>query len=137
MRRRQYKNICTILIDIDYFKKINDTWGHKTGDNVIINTANIIKDNIRSDDTLARLGGEEFVILLYNLNVNTAAEIAERIRANVETQIKNTISVPVTISIGLCLLPKQECCQLDIISLADQALYKAKNSGRNKVCIYQ
>ncbi|EAZ5467739.1 GGDEF domain-containing protein [Salmonella enterica] len=131
------KNICTILIDIDYFKKINDTWGHKTGDNVIINTANIIKDNIRSDDTLARLGGEEFVILLYNLNVNTAAEIAERIRANVETQIKNTISVPVTISIGLCLLPKQECCQLDIISLADQALYKAKNSGRNKVCIYQ
>ncbi|ECX4263720.1 GGDEF domain-containing protein, partial [Salmonella enterica] len=131
------KQICIIIIDIDHFKKINDTWGHKTGDIVIKNTANIIKENIRPDDILARLGGEEFIILLYNLNISAARKIAERIRENVEASVNNTITVPVTVSVGLCLLPKLDCFQLDIISLADQALYKAKNSGRNQICVYQ
>ncbi|MCT7046437.1 GGDEF domain-containing protein, partial [Salmonella enterica] len=90
--------ICIIIIDIDHFKKINDTWGHKTGDIVIKNTANIIKENIRPDDILARLGGEEFIILLYNLNISAARKIAERIRENVEASVNNTITVPVTVS---------------------------------------
>ncbi|EBS9006907.1 diguanylate cyclase [Salmonella enterica] len=69
------------------------------------------------------------------MNISTARKIAERIRANVEASVNNTI--PVTVSVGLCLLPKLDCFQLDIISLADQALYKAKNSGRNQICVYQ
>ncbi|MDW7998241.1 MAG: PfkB family carbohydrate kinase, partial [Thermodesulfovibrio sp.] len=113
-----------LLIDIDYFKKINDTYGHDYGDVVLKNTAELIKKNIRPTDKLYRYGGEEFLLLLSNITTSNAIKIAERIRKAIQ---KHGM---VTVTIGISEINSS----LDAsIKQADIALYQGKNSGRNRV----
>ncbi len=121
-----------ILIDIDYFKKINDTYGHQMGDEVLIQVANLIKQNIRDSDIAARWGGEELAIYLPRVDTPTAANIAERIRKCVE----NETMPKVTISCGVAKWDREHHQNLSVETLfhhADIALYDAKKRGRNQV----
>jgi len=123
------------MIDIDYFKKINDKYGHDTGDKIIISLANILRSSTSPYDIVARFGGEEFCIVLKNINPNSAEEIFNRIKENVEKfsyRINDDVSISFTISIGAVLFNEEESVE-DNINEADMMLYKAKNNGRNQV----
>ncbi len=122
-----------LMLDLDHFKKVNDTYGHTAGDHVLKEIAEILKNSVRENDIVARYGGEEFVILLKDTDYSSAMKVAERIRANVENFSFPMAKNAITISIGLA-----EYCPLesskDLILRADRALYCAKNQGRNRVC---
>jgi diguanylate cyclase (GGDEF)-like protein/PAS domain S-box-containing protein len=126
---------CVILADIDYFKKINDTYGHDTGDKVLIEVARRIQENIREDDILIRYGGEEFLIILGHDNLNQGHIFAERLRHLFEESIfrLDDIQLKLTLSFGLSQRRSYEETFEDIIKKADVALYNAKDNGRNKV----
>ena len=130
-----------LMLDIDFFKLVNDSYGHQTGDIVLKNIAELIKNSLRDFDICARIGGEEFVIALSETNQDEALEVAERIRLLIENTkiLPLTPSPPlqITVSIGLSSLNSKEDSIDALISRADQALYKAKNTGRNRVCISQ
>lgn len=123
-----------LLLDIDHFKRVNDTYGHPAGDLVIQNIAQGIRDSLRQDDITGRLGGEEFAVLLPKATLQQAQQLAERIREHVAATptITHKETIYVTISIGVALLYGQD--ENSVQSQADQALYQAKNSGRNRVC---
>ncbi len=127
---RNKTNVLFLMLDLDYFKKINDLYGHPVGDIVLINVANEIKNSIRKSDLLARMGGEEFAILIedYNLNSN----LAEKIRQNIE-KLRLYENITVTISIGGVISKNYNYDYL--YKKADEALYKAKKT-RNKVVIF-
>lgn len=130
------KDACLIMVDIDYFKKVNDTYGHPTGDIVLKNTANIIERCIRKKDWVARFGGEEFLIFLPGTNRKTGSSVAERIRKEIEDALVNSNGgkIRVTASFGVAsLLDDGIKAAQDLIKLADQNLYSAKESGRNMV----
>ncbi len=125
-----------LLIDIDFFKKINDTHGHQAGDKVLKEIGKIFRQNCRADDYVSRNGGEEFSILLENAPNSKAIEIAERIRkiiSEYEFEISYGRKINVTISIGISSYPETVTDITQIIERADDALYKAKHSGRNLV----
>lgn len=123
-----------LMLDIDHFKRVNDTYGHPAGDLVIQNIAQGIRDSLRQDDISGRLGGEEFAVLLPKATLQQAQQLAERIREHVAATptITHKETIYVTISIGVALLYGQD--EDSVKSQADQALYQAKNSGRNRVC---
>ena len=114
-----------IIIDIDFFKKINDTHGHLAGDKILKQVANITKAAIRTNDILARFGGEEFILLLPNANLEQAYLIAERIRKNIEKETN------ITVSLGITTLKEIDSIE-NLIDRADKALYLAKQQGRNR-----
>lgn len=123
-----------ILIDIDFFKKVNDTYGHQVGDEVLIQVSHLIKQNIRETDIAARWGGEELAIYLPKVDIAFAQIIAQRIRAQVEG-LTNPL---VTISVGVAKWEKDKSSELSVETLfnhADVALYEAKNNGRNQVIV--
>lgn len=123
-----------ILIDIDYFKTVNDTFGHQVGDEVLIQVSNLIRHSIRDSDIAARWGGEELAVYLPRVDKNTAHSVAERIRECVEQET----SPQVTISCGLAKWSREMDVNLSVEALfhqADIALYEAKNSGRNQVVL--
>ena len=128
-----------MIMDIDHFKKVNDTWGHPVGDQVIKTVVSIIGKSIRPDDLFARVGGEEFGVLLTDIDTERAKALAERIRENVErlTGDNPEYAIPqkVTISIGAVVTQKNELNPKEIYQLADNALYEAKETGRNKVVV--
>ena len=136
---RSNQPLSLLMLDIDFFKLVNDSYGHQTGDMVLKSIAELIKSIVRDFDICARIGGEEFVILLPETNKDKALEVAERIRVLIEnTKISSFSPMPqlqITISIGLSTLSSKEDSIDTLISNADQALYKAKNTGRNRVCI--
>ena len=123
--------ISMAIIDIDYFKKINDTYGHLKGDDVIVYIVNLIKNTIHKKDCMIRWGGEEFLIIFYNMEVKAALDKCEEIRKKVETS--NNGVCKVTVSIGISDYSKD---YIQTVSHADLALYKAKSTGRNTVVIY-
>lgn len=131
-RKKRYgTDLALIILDIDYFKKVNDTYGHDIGDHVLINFAKIVKENIRIQDTFARWGGEEFVILLPQTDLDGVMTIAEKIRAIVENNVE--VKIPqITTSVGVTLINSKDSRKNAFIRV-DEALYKAKNSGRNCV----
>jgi len=139
--RRQRQPLACMFLDIDRFKRINDTYGHQIGDLVLHGVAATIKAQLRTSDTLARYGGEEFVALLPQTAQTHALEIAERIRAAIETQVFATPQgerVPVTISIGLSMAlldgaGEHKDAATAMVAAADHALYEAKHGGRNRV----
>lgn len=136
-RAKRFKiNFALILIDIDNFKHLNDTYGHLSGDKVLIEIANIMKAQTRETDIVARYGGEEFVIVVSESNKQGAVRIAERIRKTISEHkfILQEKEVPVTVSIGVSAYNQDGETKTEIISKADQALYKAKTTGKNKVC---
>ena len=128
-----------MIMDIDHFKKVNDTWGHPVGDQVIKTVVNIIGKSIRPDDLLARVGGEEFGVLLTDIDTERAKALAERIRENVESLTGDNpeyaIPQKVTISIGAGVTQENALNPNEIYRLADNALYEAKETGRNKVVV--
>jgi len=123
-----------LLADIDYFKRINDTYGHDAGDGVLKNIAALFKRLLRRSDCLCRWGGEEFLILLRGTVANEALQIAERLRQSIESHMFQPFreSGFVTVSIGGCGLPPDRRVE-DLIDIADNYLYRAKNNGRNQV----
>lgn len=119
-----------IILDIDHFKRVNDSYGHSMGDKVLINIANTLKDNIRENDIIARWGGEEFVILLPHTQIDDAYLLAEKLRVFVE---KNSfIDNKITVSSGVGIYNKKESVK-EFFEKIDNALYTAKNTGRNRV----
>lgn len=127
-----------LMLDIDHFKKVNDTHGHAAGDEAIISSANVLKNKLRPYDIVGRLGGEEFAMMLLDCTVTKATEVAERLRQQIETTaiIYEEKSIFITISIGISSICNDDKNIDDVLVRADKALYEAKNSGRNciKVC---
>lgn len=138
VRARRFKTpMAVLMLDIDYFKRVNDSYGHKAGDLVLQELAEILSQTLRTIDIVSRMGGEEFAILLPQTDRADAEQIAERVRLLVEMTPKKLDSgelVHYTISIGLATMDESDTVIDSIINRADKALYKAKNSGRNKVC---
>ena len=128
-----------LMIDIDHFKKINDTYGHLNGDKSLQFLVSLLKSNIRKDDKVIRFGGEEFIIVLKGLNdINKLKDVAENIRLKVATfsRVESSIKAPFTISIGGCLW-KEEASLDDNIKVLDSYLYVAKHAGRNATYIQE
>ena len=120
------------MLDIDFFKKYNDTYGHLAGDQIIKRLGKIIAKTVRIGDIAARYGGEEFVVLAYDADSENAYYLAERIRKQVQEKLQKD---GITISIGVASYPKHGLDIETIIKKADEALYIAKRSGRNQVQI--
>ena len=129
--KRQKEIFSFVLFDVDYFKKVNDTYGHQMGDEVLKEVAQITLKSVREVDTAARYGGEEFVLLLPQTNALSAVDIAGRIRKSMQETIKLD-DKSVTASFGVIEI-KEGMSIAELINLADQALYKAKAAGRNQV----
>jgi len=142
--KRQGKPLCAMMIDVDFFKNINDTYGHVVGDNVLKNISNVIKSELREYDIASRYGGEEFAILLPFTRIEEAFAVAQRLRRAVEESSVENLSdkaecnpeVKVTISIGVYEYSSGDTPQ-SLYHNADKALYQAKTHGRNKVVIYK
>ena len=133
------EEFCLLVIDIDHFKKVNDTHGHLVGDKVLVGIANVLVKNIRGNDYVARFGGEEFAVLLRDSPMTSAFSVAENLRASVQRlklkHIKSGKTLdPITISIGLADCRKNESA-VDLIHRTDKALYRAKETGRNRTVI--
>ncbi|NOX43534.1 MAG: diguanylate cyclase [Gammaproteobacteria bacterium] len=137
--QRDKEPLCVMMADIDFFKKVNDTHGHLTGDGVLREVANRLRMAVRDLDIVGRYGGEEFLVIFTDTGIEKAYEVAERIRKRIaDSPInlqENTINI--TISLGLCSLHDDDDDINSVIERADQAMYLAKNGGRNcsKVCI--
>ncbi len=136
--RRSNVDLSILMVDIDFFKKINDQYGHLVGDLAIQYFAQIAKNMIRNEDTVGRLGGEEFLILLPNTAINEALSIAEKLRKTIENSCveHDDRKIRFTISVGVAILDDQDMTSATLINNADQALYKSKESGRNQVTRY-
>src|SRR5580698_10856820 len=131
--------LALIFLDIDHFKKINDTHGHPAGDFVLAELSQMMAELLRTEDVLARFGGEEFTILCRGSDQNGAKIVAERLRRAVEER-KFTFGgkdIPVTISLGIAAVPESGVSDhAAFLAAADKALYEAKRSGRNRVCLH-
>jgi diguanylate cyclase (GGDEF)-like protein len=127
-----------LLTDIDHFKKVNDTYGHPTGDEVLRRVAAILKASARKIDIVARYGGEEFAIVLEGTDRQGAFQLAERIRQEVEQQsfASQQGAFQATLSIGVASYPDDARDKADIIARADQSLYAAKHGGRNRTLCF-
>ena len=138
LKQNQFKSLTIIMLDIDHFKKMNDQYGHYIGDVLLQSFAATVKSNLREQDLFARMGGEEFVVVLKNTNLVEAEMIAERICRAValsKTQVAHAV-LNMTVSLGVVhqVLPTQNSLQ-SILNQADRALYQAKTLGRNQVRI--
>jgi diguanylate cyclase (GGDEF)-like protein len=133
-RRRSGDAVGVLMIDIDRFKVLNDTYGHATGDVVLRAVAGAIVAAVREDDVPARFGGEEFVVLLRDPGTDVAFEVGERVRAAVAQLDLREVGVPgVTVSVGVAVSGQADQPIDGLIGLADQALYRAKRAGRDRV----
>jgi two-component system cell cycle response regulator len=141
---RYQRPLSCIILDIDFFKQVNDSYGHLAGDQVLIDIANILKNNCRQSDMAGRYGGEELIILLPETEANGAMIIAERIREMIEehqTLDGKGVFITVTVSMGIASLTGPELKNLDkierIVQYADDALLLAKKQGRNRIELYR
>ncbi len=137
---RKKQPVALLMIDIDFFKQLNDRYGHHVGDQVLRDVASLLMKDMREVDTVARYGGEEFVIILPETSGTGAAYVADRLRRAVE-QSKFFAGSPrdvehLTISIGIAIFDSDAQFKRDLIEFADAALYHAKNTGRNQVVLY-
>jgi diguanylate cyclase (GGDEF)-like protein len=131
-----------IMLDIDHFKRVNDTFGHPVGDTVLAEVARLLTANLRTSDIVARYGGEEFAVLIPGMDANEAARAAEKLRVVMEVNdlFMDGPSIKVTVSAGVAALkslPAARRTRDQLIRSADQALYRAKGEGRNRVCIHR
>ncbi len=130
--KRFGRDFSVVMLDIDHFKKLNDTHGHAFGDEVLKEVAQTLKDSIREVDFVGRMGGEEFVIAMPETDKETGFVIAERVRKSVAA-LEFKENVQVTISGGVSAAPEDGLAQADLLKVADDALYEAKNNGRNQI----
>jgi diguanylate cyclase (GGDEF)-like protein len=131
--RRINSNVSLLFVDVDRFKRINDTYGHETGDRVLKRIIRLARCCLRSGDTVARWGGEEFVVLLPATDLNGALLIAEKIRYRIEVEQFDALAtgLRVTVSIGCAEISNGEGLD-ELVARADRALYEAKHQGRNQ-----
>jgi diguanylate cyclase (GGDEF)-like protein len=134
LAHRKSQHLSIIFLDIDHFKTINDNYGHECGDTALVSVAGLMKETLRSTDIVFRYGGEEFVILLNDTDIDGANIISERIRQQIE---KHTIAygmdmIKLTVSLGISSLRGNDTPD-SLVSRADAAMYQAKNNGRNRV----
>jgi len=138
LAKRDEKDISIVILDIDDFKHINDTYGHHIGDEVIISLANILLKNKRKSDIVCRYGGEEFVLLLPNTSFEGAKIVAQKLQQDTEQfvlELADNFKINFTISLGVAYVDITQPRAIEVaIKYADEALYRAKNSGKNKVC---
>jgi two-component system cell cycle response regulator len=136
-RARRYESVVTILmIDLDHFKGVNDTYGHLAGDQVLRDVALLLQHEVRSVDIVARYGGEEFIVVLPETSTEGAVTFAERIRERIEGRMFESTdhSLLLTTSIGVATFPSARVASMeDLVARADEALYRAKAEGRNRV----
>jgi diguanylate cyclase (GGDEF)-like protein len=139
--KRTGKPLSLALTDIDFFKKFNDSFGHQEGDNVLKRCANLLREQVRQGkDVVCRYGGEEFVVIMPDCDIVEARQVLEHVRQICADTLKGgngTEARSINLSIGLCVHPQGAELQRDIIHKADEALYKAKQTGRNKICSYR
>jgi len=137
-RVRRHGSVLSVLIfDLDFFKSINDTYGHDTGDVVLVAVARVTTDVKRLSDVAARIGGEEFALLLPETDQQGAVQLAQRLRSSIEKRAylsTSGVPVQVTASIGVAMATKDTQEVEKLLSSADKQLYQAKNNGRNRVC---
>ncbi|OYQ63943.1 hypothetical protein B9G53_14330 [Pseudanabaena sp. SR411] len=131
---RSDRAFAIILIDVDFFKRVNDVYGHDGGDMVLVHLAQILQTKMRQIDSASRWGGEEFLILLPDTALEQAKEIAERLRSYVETN-PTPSNIQITISLGIAVIRQHGNSLESLITAADHALYAAKRNGRNQVAI--
>jgi len=129
---RHHEAVVALAIDVDHFKSYNDSFGHAAGDVALVQVAACLRDCVRAEDYVARPGGEEFVVLLSDIDATGALALAERIRHAIETAPWPQRKV--TASLGVSLLEGSAAEENDLLQLADRALYRAKAEGRNRVC---
>jgi len=135
-RTKRYESIFTVLmIDLDYFKSINDTYGHHAGDIVLRTVSDSMRLNLRLSDIIGRIGGEEFAVILPETEINAAIMIGERLIKGVESLDINhkDCKIKITISIGASPSTKEDMSGDDVLQRSDAALYRAKESGRNRI----
>lgn len=123
-------NWSLLVLDIDHFKSVNDTYGHRTGDETLLHLARILESQTRNEDLVCRFGGEEFVVILPSQSLHTGRHLAERIRRKMESTVSPTGN-SITVSIGLASYPEHGDNFNQVFEMADQALYDAKRGGRN------
>ena len=134
--KRHNMSMGILILDIDHFKRVNDTYGHLVGDRVLQGIVQIMKKQLRSDDVLARYGGEEFIIMSTEKSEEGLFAFAERLRKTIEKEpiaIEELI-IPITVSVGAVMVSPDQGCESSIAA-ADKALYTAKNNGRNRVML--
>ncbi|PKI12919.1 GGDEF domain-containing protein [Colwellia sp. 12G3] len=134
--RRHDKKLSLIMLDLDYFKLLNDNYGHQCGDMVLIEVSALISSLLRVEDIFGRYGGEEFAIILPETALSGAIELAQRICNKIATKvlIYKDQAIKVTVSLGVAQLSVEESNYEELITLSDNALYQAKALGRNQVC---
>lgn len=138
--QKNHFHLTLLLLDLDHFKKVNDTYGHPAGDIILRDLSKRLKHRMRSTDWVCRYGGEEMMVILTETDISVAEKIAEDLRILIEQEpfdIGNGQSISITVSIGLATYPVHAQEVQMLVSDVDKALYKAKESGRNRVCIYQ
>jgi diguanylate cyclase (GGDEF)-like protein/PAS domain S-box-containing protein len=133
--RRFSRDMSLMMIDIDHFKPINDSYGHAAGDAVLQGLVKRAQESLRQSDTLGRIGGEEFAVFLPETNLAAGLEVAERLRIHIEERpiVADARAVPCSVSIGIAQLSAHDGTIDDLMRRADRALYRAKNGGRNRV----
>ena len=135
LAKREEIELSILILDIDFFKKVNDTYGHVAGDRILQHLAQVVQETLRKSDIFARYGGEEFIVLLPNTSLDAAQHVAQKIRQQVERTPCHIddIDIFITISIGGSAYKKEDNSLNEIILRADKALYLAKENGRNRV----
>ena len=123
-----------VALDIDHFKRVNDTHGHAVGDQVLQRLAGLMRENARSDDVLCRVGGEEFLMLLPGASLEVAEQVAQRLRVRLEQTDMPPVG-HITLSLGVAQWPQHSAVIAEVLQVADAALYEAKRTGRNKVVV--
>src|SRR5512141_2715027 len=136
-RSERYRNFfCVLFMDIDFFKRVNDAHGHLVGSRVLVEVGSVLRACVRDSDTVVRYGGDEFVVLLVETNADEAMIVAERMRKMIEAEpfAKETgLPIRLTISIGIAAFPEHANTKQTLLNLADQAMYRGKESTRNVV----
>lgn len=126
-----------LIVDIDHFKRVNDTYGHLIGDQVLVGVADTIRSQLRDYDVVGRFGGEEFVVLLPRADVTEARRVAERLRSRVGRMAvpADDNMITVTISVGVAIMSVHGDDLIELLAAADLALYRAKELGRDQICL--
>jgi two-component system cell cycle response regulator len=138
--RRHQTALSLLMYDVDHFKRINDTYGHVAGDQVLAKLAELTQGTLRTEDVFGRYGGEEFAVICRGISLGDAGSLAERLRALIASSafVYEGTTIPVTISIGVAAYPTVVVANgLELIAAADEALYAAKRGGRNRVALKQ
>ena len=140
-RAERYNHpVSLLLLDIDFFKKVNDTYGHRSGDMILKGLSEFLVENTRSIDWVCRYGGEEMTILLPETDLSVAAQVAEKLRKQIELKpfdIEDNQHIYISVSIGVSTYPQHAKEASNLVSYADTALYIAKDNGRNQVIVYE